>query len=58
MTTMIDTNGKEHQITAPGNVPTLQSIGWTVKADPSSVPTFPALTPATEREWDAIFGRR
>lgn len=58
MTTMIDTNGKEHQITAPGNVPTLQSIGWTVKADPVYRSAVPAVTPQTEREWDAVFGRR
>lgn len=59
MTTMLDTNGQEHQIQAVGNIVTLQSIGWTVKAnDTISRESFPPVTPATEREWDAIFGRR
>ena len=55
MTRMIDTNGKEHEITANGNVTTLQTIGWTVKSD-TKVPA--RKTPTTEREWDSIFGRR
>ena len=55
MTRMIDTNGKEHEIKAAGNVATLQTIGWTVKSD-INVPASKA--PTTECEWDAIFGRR
>ena len=58
MTTMLDTNGKEHQIQVAGNVATLQTIGWTVKACDMKGPAFPALTPKTEQEWDTIFGRR
>jgi hypothetical protein len=56
---MIDTNGKEHEIHAAGNVRTLQTIGWKVKADPVDglLLTFP-ITPQTEQQWDAIFGRR
>ncbi len=59
MTKMIDPNGREHQIHAAGNVATLQTIGWTVKADPVDglLLTFP-ITPKTEQQWDAIFGRR
>ena len=56
MATMIDTNGKEPQIAAPGQVATLQSIGWKVKAD--AAPVLPSVTPATEQEWDTIFGMR
>jgi len=58
MTTMIDTNGREHQITANGNVATLQTIGWTIKSDTNGNIVLPVVTPTTEREWDAIFGRR
>ena len=59
MTTMIDTNGNKHQIHAVGNVATLQTIGWKVKADPVDgvIFTLP-ITPETEQQWDAIFGRR
>ena len=57
MTIMLDKNGHEHEIRAIGNVFTLQSIGWTVKAV-DSVKEPVATVPATEQEWDAIFGRR
>ena len=57
MTTMIDTNGREHEISAAGNVATLQSIGWTVDAtSDTKVPV--ATIPTTEREWDTVFGMR
>ena len=55
MTTMLDTNGKEHQIHVAGNVATLESIGWMVK---DTAPVFPTLTPETQQEWDTVFGMR
>ena len=58
MAKMIDTNGKEHEIHAAGNVATLQSIGWTVKTDTNGNIVLPVTTPATEREWDTVFGMR
>ena len=59
MTRMIDTNGKEHTIYGGSrNVATLESIGWAVKTDATGNIVLPAVTPTTEREWDAIFGRR
>ena len=57
MTTMQDTNGKEHQIHAVGNVATLESIGWTVKA-PDTANAIVKLSAMSEREWDTIFGMR
>ncbi len=58
MTKMIDTNGREHEIHAVGNVFTLQSIGWKVKDVKQAGPEQVATIPTTEQEWDAIFGMR
>jgi hypothetical protein len=58
MTKMIDTSGNEHEIRAIGNVATLESIGWTVKAVTSDTNVTSGTIPTTEREWDTIFGRR
>ena len=58
MTTMIDTNGREHEIVAAGNVRTLQSIGWAVKTVKDDTNVTSRTIPTTEREWDTIFGRR
>ena len=58
MTRMIDTNGKEHTIHAAGNVATLQSIGWTVKDGTAVKDETADTTPATEQEWDTVFGMR
>jgi len=55
MTVMIDTTGQSHEIRVPRLIGRLEAIGWTVKAD-TTVTTV--KTPTTEREWDAIFGRR
>ena len=58
MTTMLDTNGREHEVTAAGNVATLRTIGWTVKAVKSDTNVPVATIPTTEREWDTVFGMR